>query len=181
VASVFLAIFSIGVAVGSLAVNRLLKGEVSARYSPAAVIIMGLFVLSFYWLSVNWDRAPDGTLYNVGDFLAHPGAIWLSLSLLGIAIFGGIFVVPLYAFLTTTVKKSEAARTVAANNIVNAGSMVIGSLATMGLSVAGVGAADQLLLAAGMCTISAWLAWKLHRACDHPLETEMAEGLPPTV
>ena len=37
-----------------------------------------------------------------------------------------MFVVPLYAFLTTTVPKSETARTVAANNIVNSGAMVVG-------------------------------------------------------
>jgi MFS family permease len=175
VASIFLAIFSIGVVIGSLLVNALLKGEVSARYSPAAVLIMGVFVFGFYWLSRTWIHAPEGTLYSPWDFLAHPGAIWLSLALLFIAIFGGIFVVPLYAFLTTTVKKSEAARTVAANNIVNAGAMVIGTLATMGLTALDVTAADQLLLAAGMCTISAWLAWKLHKACDLPLETEVAE------
>ena len=110
----------------------------------------------------------------------HPGAVWLSLSLLGIAFFGGIFVVPLYAFLTTTVKKSEAARTVAANNIVNSGAMVIGSLLTLGLSYAGVTVENQLLLAAAMCLISAWLAWKLHKACD---DNECADtaGLPPTV
>ena len=181
VASVFLAIFSIGVAIGSVAVNRLLKGEVSARYSAAAVIIMGLFVLAFWWLSVTWLHAPEGTLYSVGDFLKHPGAVWLGLALLFIAIFGGIFVVPLYAFLTTTVPKSEASRTVAANNIVNALSMAVGILLTMGLTGLDISAADQLLLAACMCTVSAWLGWTLHKACEHPLEHEMEQHLPPTV
>ena len=181
VASVFLAIFSIGVAIGSVAVNRLLKGEVSARYSAVAVIIMGLFVLGFWWLSVTWLHAPEGTLYSVGDFLRHPGAIWLGLALLFIAIFGGIFVVPLYAFLTTTVPKSEASRTVAANNIVNAMSMAVGIAFTMGLTALNISAADQLLLAACMCTVSAWLGWMLHKACEHPLEHEMEQHLPPTV
>src|SRR3546814_7388997 len=50
------------------------------------------------------------------------------LCLLGIAIAGGMFVVPLYAFLTTTVAKSQTARTVAANNIVNSGFMVAATL-----------------------------------------------------
>ena len=181
VASVFLAIFSIGVAIGSVLVNRLLKGEVSARYSAAAVIIMGLFVLAFWWLSVTWLHAPEGTLYSVGDFLRHPGAVWLGLALLFIAIFGGIFVVPLYAFLTTTVPKSEASRTVAANNIVNAMSMAVGIALTMGLTALNISAADQLLLAACMCTVSAWLGWMLHKACEHPLEHEMEQHLPPTV
>ena len=86
--------------------------------------------------------------------------------MLGIAITGGMFVVPLYAFLTTTVEKSEAARTVAANNIVNSGAMVVGSVIAVGLSMAGVDAVNQLLLVAAMCAVSAWLAWKLHCACD---------------
>src|SRR3546814_8954356 len=80
------------------------------------------------------------------------------LSLLGIAISGGMFVVPLYAFLTTTVPKDQTARTVAANNIVNSGAMVAGSLLAMGLGFAGVGVVDQLLMSAAMCLISAWLA-----------------------
>ena len=101
-----------------------------------------------------------------GGFLAHDRVIPLLLSLLGIAISGGMFVVPLYAFLTTTVPKDQTARTVAANNIVNSGAMVAGSLLAMGLGFAGVGVVDQLLMSAAMCLISAWLAVKLHRACD---------------
>jgi MFS family permease len=88
------------------------------------------------------------------------------LALLGVAITGGMFVVPLYAFLTTTVPKTETARTVAANNIVNSGAMVIGSLVAFALSSLGIGPAGQLLLVAAMCVVSAWLGWKLHRACD---------------
>ena len=41
VASLFLVIFSIGVAIGSVAINALLKGKVSARYAPISVIAMG--------------------------------------------------------------------------------------------------------------------------------------------
>lgn len=166
VASLFLAVFSIGIAIGSVAVNRLLKGQVSARYSPISVIVMALFVVAFYWVCRNWGDEPVGTLYDIGGFLAHKSVVPLLLSLLGIAVSGGMFVVPLYAFLTTTVPKDQTARTVAANNIVNSGAMVAGSLLAMGLGFAGVGTVDQLLMSAAMCLISAWLAQKLHRACD---------------
>jgi len=88
------------------------------------------------------------------------------IALLGVSICGGMFVVPLYAFLTTTVPKTETARTVAANNIVNSGAMVIGSLMAFALSSAGVGPVGQLLLVASMCFVAAWLGWKLHLACD---------------
>ena len=180
VASLFLAIFSVGVAVGSVAVNRLLKGEVSARYSTPAVLMMGLFVVTFFIIARNWTGTTDGSLDDIGDFFAHDGA-WLLLgSLLGIAIAGGMFVVPLYAFLTTTVPKAQAARTVAANNIVNSGAMVLGSLIAAVLTYFGVGTADQLLLAAGMCLISAWLAWQLHKACDDVVCADV-EDLPADV
>ena len=166
VASLFLAVFSIGIAIGSVAVNRLLKGQVSAKYSPASVIVMGGFVLCFYWVCRNWEQDPAGVMYGVSGLLAHADVIPLLASLLGIAISGGMFVVPLYAFLTTTVPKDQTARTVAANNIVNSGAMVAGSLLAIGLGFAGVGVVDQLLMSAVMCLISAWLAVKLHRACD---------------
>lgn len=166
VASLFLAVFSVGIAIGSIAVNRLLKGQVSARYSPASVIVMGLFVLAFYWVCRNWEQDATGVMFGIAGLLAHQDVIPLLLSLLGIAISGGMFVVPLYAFLTTTVPKDQTARTVAANNIVNSGAMVIGSLLALGLSFIGIGVVDQLLMSAVMCLVSAGLAVKLHRACD---------------
>jgi len=166
VASLFLAVFSIGIAIGSVAINRMLKGKVSARYAPASVIAMAVFVVAFYFVSDQWQGAADGRLYDIGEFLHHEMVIPLLLSLLGIAVTGGMFVVPLYAFLTTSVDKSQAARTVAANNIVNSGAMVVGSLIALGLSAIGVSIEHQLLLSAAMCLISAWLAQKLHRACD---------------
>ncbi len=164
VASLFLVIFSIGVAIGSVSVNALLKGTVSARYSPISVIAMGLFVLAFYLVCRTWAGESDGTLLDVGEFVAHPGALPLLLSLLGIAISGGMFVVPLYAFLTTFVPKTQTARTIAANNIVNSGAMVAGSLLATGLSAVGLAIVHHLLLTAAMCLVSAWLGLLLLRA-----------------
>lgn len=166
VASLFIAIFSIGIAIGSVMINRLLKSEVSARYAPASVIAMGVFVLFLHFVSLAWSKQPGHELTTLGNFLFNPLAWPLILCLLGVAITGGMFVVPLYAFLTTTVPKSETARTVAANNIVNSGAMVIGSLVAFGLGSAGIGPVGQLLLVAAMCLVSAWLGWKLHLACD---------------
>ena len=180
VASLFLAIFSVGVAIGSVAVNRLLKGEVSARYATPSVLAMGLFVVLFHVVARGWTGLVPPDFYNIREFLQHPGVYLLLGSLLGIALSGGMFVVPLYAFLTTTVPKAQAARTVAANNIVNSGAMVAGSLIAIALTEAGVEVANQLLLAAAMCIVSAWLAWKLHQACDDVVCADV-EVLPPTV
>tara|TARA_B100000378_G_scaffold2533_3_gene2382 strand:- start:89114 stop:90454 length:1341 start_codon:yes stop_codon:yes gene_type:complete len=163
VASLFLVVFSIGVAIGSVSINLLLKGEVSARYSPISVIVMGLFVLAFHFVCRMWQPEAEG-LYSVMEFIALPLAAPLLLCLMGIAIAGGMFVVPLYAFLTTVVDKSQTARTVAANNLVNSFAMVGGSALAMGLSAIGVSIVDQLLLAAAMSVISACLGFILYRA-----------------
>ncbi|HEY8433229.1 MAG TPA: MFS transporter [Sphingomicrobium sp.] len=165
VASLFIAVFSIGIAFGSVVINRLLKSEVSARFAPPSVIAMGVFVLLLHFVALTWSKH-GSDLTTLENFLFNPMAWPMILCLLGVAITGGMFVVPLYAFLTTTVPKSETSRTVAANNIVNSGAMVLGSAVAIALKLAGVGPTAQLLLVAAMCLISAWLGWKLHLACD---------------
>ena len=166
VASFVIAIFSVGVAIGSVVVNTLLRGHISARYSPMSVIAMGALVVVFSVLARGWTPAPPGQFYGLVGFLAEPRAYLVLLTLLGIAVTGGMFVVPLYAFLTTTVEKDQTARTVAANNVVNSGAMTVGSLSVLGITAIGVGPTDMLLIVAGMCLIAAWIAQQLHRACD---------------
>ncbi len=163
VATLFLAIFSVGVAVGSLVINRLLKGEVSARHAPVSALLMGVCVLALYALSAGWTAFPQ--LVGIRAFLAEPAGWPVVASLFGVATFGGMFVVPLYAFLTTTVPKSETARTVAANNIVNSGAMVGATLLLTGLVQLGVSVEGTLLLVAAGTLVSAWLGARLERAC----------------
>lgn len=166
VASLFLGVFSVGIAAGSILINRLLKSEVSARYAPFSVIMMGIFIVILFFIARNWQGLPNGELYTFGTFMMHDGAWALLGTLAGVSIFGGMFVVPLYAFLTTTVDISQTARTIAANNVVNSGCMVLGALAALGLSMLGVSTTEQLLLVAAMCVVAAWLGQQLHLACD---------------
>jgi hypothetical protein len=126
---------------------------------------MGLFVLDLYRRVRTWP-ANTGELQHMGAFLDMPNAWMIVIDLLGVAIAGGMFVVPLYAFLTTTVPKSETARTIAANNIVNAGFMVAATLILTAAVQLGVTVADSLLIVAIATIPAAWLGWKLHQACD---------------
>lgn len=169
VSTFVIALFSIGVAIGSVAINALLRGHTSARYAPASVLAMGGCIVIFSLLCRAWPMAPAGTLYDLMTFVSMPRGILIVIALMAIAITGGMFVVPLYAFLTTTVTKDQTARTVAANNVVNAGAMVTGAIGVQILALAGVGPSNMLFVVAAMCPISAWLGYKLHLACDEPL------------
>ena len=166
VASLFTATLSIGIAIGSVVINTLLKGHISARYAPASIIAMAVCVIVFSLVVRLWVPAPPGHLYAWSAFIAQPRAIPVLGSLIAIAVFGGMFVVPLYAFLTTTVGKDQTARTVAANNVVNSAAMVAGAGAVLGISYLGATPQNMLFLVAAMCLVAAWLAQKLHRACD---------------
>ncbi len=166
VAGLFTATLSIGIAVGSVVINSMLKGRISAKFAPASIIAMGGCVVVFSLLVRSWVPAAPGHLYDWREFIAQPRAALVMLVLLATAITGGMFVVPLYAFLTTTVGKDHTARTVAANNVVNSAAMVGGAGVVIGLSSLGVTAENMLFLVAAMCLVAAWLAQQLHRACD---------------
>jgi len=166
VGTAFIAIFSIGVAIGSVAINRLLRGQVAARFAPASVIAMGLFVLDLYRRVRSWPHFDGHHLLHIREFVAMPNGPWIGADLLGMAIAGGMFVVPLYAFLTITVPKADTARTIAANNIVNSGFMVAATLLVAAAVHLGLTVADSLLIVAIASLVAAWLGWKLHLACD---------------
>jgi MFS family permease len=127
VTTIILVVFTLGIAIGAVTVNLLLKRRVSARFSKPAALAMALMLMVMFITLRNWplpDKAEIGQL-ELWDFLALPGAPLILFELLLVAIFGGIFVVPLYAFLTTSVRKAEAARVIAANNILTSGAAVL--------------------------------------------------------
>ena len=162
VAAVLLVAFSAGIAIGSVSINALLKGDISARYSARSVLVLGVLLIAFYALCRMWNLQPQGDLFTVWEFLAQPMALLLTFNLLLIAVAGGMFVVPLYAFLTTRVDKSEASRSVAANNFISSIFMVIGAGLAGALGPLGVPLQEQLLMSLILCVFSAQLARKLH-------------------
>jgi MFS family permease len=163
VATLFLSIFSIGIAIGSVAVNRLLKGNVSARYSPVSAILMGVFVL-LLWFAVEQWVPTGGPLTGIREFITYPLANLVMFALFGISVFGGMFVVPLYAFLTVTVAKNETARTIAVNNIINSGFMVFASVSLGAFIGLGATIEGTLLYVVFACVVAGWIARRLDRA-----------------
>lgn len=159
VATLFLLVFSVSVAVGSTVVNKLLAGEVSARYVPVAALGLAAFMIDL-WGSTG-DFAIHTQRATVSLFLATPSSWRILLDLAGVALTGGIFIVPLYAILQLHSPAEERSRTIAANNIVNA----VVTVAVVALFTALLGAGVSIpaiigmlgLTTLGVALVSCWL------------------------
>ena len=153
----FLAAFSIGVGVGSSLCGRLMHGEVSARYVPLAALGMTLFSLDLGLASGAAARSQAG-LIGVVEFLSHLGGLRIFADLVGLAVSGGFFVVPLYAMIQNRSDKALRARIIAANNIVNAAFMAAAAVTTALLIAAGLDTpALFLILAGGNAVVTLWI------------------------
>jgi acyl-[acyl-carrier-protein]-phospholipid O-acyltransferase/long-chain-fatty-acid--[acyl-carrier-protein] ligase len=140
-----LAMFAIGIAVGSVLCARLLKGEISARHVPLGALGMFVFGLDLYFACRG--RAPEGTaLIGFGAFLAQPGNWRVLFDLFMIATCGGVFTVPLYAILQAWSDPTQRARTIAANNVINAVVITIVQLGAIALLSIGVSSVTLFLL-----------------------------------
>lgn len=130
VVTLFLVAFSLGIGLGSLQCNRWLKGEVSARYVPLGAVGMALVGFDLY-AAANQIPAPTGeALIGIDAFFSSWANIRVFADLVFIAIFGGFFIVPLYAIMQARSDEENRSRTIAANNIVNAGFIVAASAAS---------------------------------------------------
>lgn len=119
VVALFLATFSIGIWIGAYLCQRTLKGQISARLVPFAALGIAIFAIDIYFAAQAAVIGSDSAL-NVGQFLAHPQNWRILIDLLLIAVFGGVYVVPLYALVEFHSEQAHRARTIAASNILNA-------------------------------------------------------------
>ena len=163
VVTLFLTMFSVGIAIGSLLCNRLLKGEITTRFVPHAAFGISLFTLDFYLASSAVADAPDALPMATLSWLAEPAHWRLLIDLLGVAICAGLFIVPLYAILQHDSDPACRARTIASNNIVNAIFMVASAIAVIGLLAAGFTTPQIFLaLAVGNTGVGVWL-WRVEK------------------
>lgn len=124
--SFLLALFSIGIAIGSFVCDKLSKNQVQLGIVP-----IGSFGISVFGLLLAVtvpNTVPE--LNGFADFISYPELWPVFGSLLMIGVSGGIFIVPLYTVMQTKAKETERAQVIAANNIYNAifmvGSAILG-------------------------------------------------------
>ena len=130
--------FSLGIGVGSLMCEKLSKGKVELGLVLLGAIGLTIFTVDLYFSSTNinmhWNNKAiiDFAAFVGKNYDAH-GHLYLScwrllLDIALIGVFGGLFIVPLYALIQTRSEKSHQSRVIAANNIINALFMVVSAV-----------------------------------------------------
>ncbi len=126
-ATLLLVLFSVGMALGSLLCNSMLKGEVHATFVPLGALGMTIFAIDLFLASRSFT-AGGSELITVSQFLDHFRGWRVVVDIIFIAISAGIYIVPLNTMLQYHSKEGHRARNIAANNIFNALFMVASAL-----------------------------------------------------
>ncbi len=165
VVTLFLTIFSVAVGVGSGLAAWLAAGRIVLLPTLVATVLLGLFSLDLGWTasSVVTAAAP----LTIAGYFASPHSIHIAVDLAGLAIAGGLFIVPVFTAVQVWAGNDRRARVVAAVNVLNAAFMVAGALVLavlqkLGLSTpllfALIGAANlAVAVAIGRTMPAGWL------------------------
>ena len=145
VAVLALALFSIGVGVGSLLCERLSGHKIEIGLVPFGSIGLSVFGIDLYFA-----RPGSATLHGLGawTFLAAPGDWRIALDLTLLGVFAGFYIVPLFALVQSRAERSELSRVIAANNIINAVFLVAAAAFGIGLTAIGVSIPEIFLVVA---------------------------------
>lgn len=161
VVTLFLTCFSVGVGIGSLFCNSLLKGAVRMHLAPYGAFGMAFF--TFIMCALSPDALDHQTFIGISEYLSsYTGGMVLA-AMVMIAACGGIYVVPLYAVLQDRSTDGFQSRMIAANNIMNALFMVLASIATLVLLKVVPDITDIFMMLGSANILVAFLFWRRHR------------------
>ncbi|MFO0388867.1 MAG: MFS transporter [Alphaproteobacteria bacterium] len=156
----FLLVFSVGIAFGSMICDTLLKGEISTKLTPLMAFGTALFTL----LMVLATPVPvhEG-LMGVSEFLSTTSHWPVLGCMLMVAVCGGIYIVPLYAFLQSQSHEKFRSRIMAASNMCDSVFMTLAAIASAILLMLGFNILDLFLVLATLNLVVVWYAWKFTR------------------
>lgn len=120
-----LTLFSCGIGLGSLLCQFLVKGEITSKYVPISALLMTVFLADLALATSGYIPSAQPMDYKA-FLMTFPGRR-ITLDLLGFAVCGGLYIVPLNAMLQFLATENTRSRVIATNNIVNSLFMVVGS------------------------------------------------------
>lgn len=128
VVTAFMAMFTIGIGLGSIGCEKLSFHRVEIGLVPIGSLGMSIFLLDLSLVPITLSH--EG-LNNLASFLREPYALRLMFDLFVISIFGGFFTVPLYTLMQQRSHRESRSQVVAGNNVMNALFMVASALLIM--------------------------------------------------
>ncbi len=172
IATVIFALFSVFIGVGSVFCNKLLNGTVTAKFVPIAAVLMSVFMIDLYFAAGSASRlTPDGQITSLKVLFTSFSGLRVLFDLCAVAFCAGLYVVPLFAIMQMRTPYYLRARTIGANNIMNAIFMIFvtlvsGVLLSLGFTARG------LFLILGLANLLA--ALYIIRLLPHDLLTAAA-------
>ena len=156
VVSVYLTIFALSIAIGSGIGSWLSSGRIVLLPVPIAAAVMGLFAIGLGCSLLG--VSPPTEIMDVGQFF-HQGVAWrVGFALSGLAVAGGVFIVPSFAATQSWSDPRNRARIVAAVNVLSAAFMVGGALAVAVLEKFGLTIGELCFVLGAICLASAvWI------------------------
>jgi 1-acyl-sn-glycerol-3-phosphate acyltransferase len=140
-----LALFSVGIGVGSLLCELLSRRTVEIGLVPLGALGLTVFGVDLYFAQ---PLAATVSGLDWQAFLQQPGGWRVIADLTLIGVFGGFYIVPLFALIQQRSPRDKLSRIIAANNIVNAFFMVLAAAIAIGLLQAGLSVPELFLYTA---------------------------------
>jgi 1-acyl-sn-glycerol-3-phosphate acyltransferase len=147
VASLLLVVFSVGIGIGSLLCEMLSRRHVEIGLVPFGAIGMSVFAIDLYFATRG--HAPGVGIAGLGEFVRQPWHWRVMADLALLALFAGLYSVPMYALIQLRSPASHRARIIAANNILNALFMIVSAVMAGALLKAGL-TIPQIFLVTGL-------------------------------
>lgn len=129
VVTLILTVFSVGIALGSMLCEKLSGRKVEIGLVPFGSFGLTVFGLLLWWSSGGIPQSLQG--HGWIEVLGFGQTWWVLFDILGLGIFGGFYIVPLYALIQSRTAENERARVIAANNILNALFMVVSAIVSI--------------------------------------------------
>jgi len=147
--TLFLVVFSIGIAIGSILCERAQRAFLDTRYVPVGALLMTFFMMMIFLLTKALPVGIEGgQLLSIGAFLSSFINVLILASVFFFSLFSGFYIVPLNTMIQVWTERERLSRVIAANNILNALFMVLGAISLIIFSIMGISLPYVMLLLA---------------------------------
>jgi 1-acyl-sn-glycerol-3-phosphate acyltransferase len=129
-----LMVFSLGIGIGSLLCERLSDHKIEIGLVPFGAIGLSIFGIDLFFASNGYSNT---VMVDFAGFVTQSGSWRILADIVLLGVFGGFYIVPLFALIQTRCNPAHLSRTIAGMNILNALFMVVSAIVAMGLLQAG--------------------------------------------